>query len=105
MMPALFARKASDADAPNLNPWRPAIFDHPFAASGLSGPGAMEPHVAKTFAPIQLGTFPQDSYNVGLRIAHVPTLAELTARLGALPPDALMAAVLAESRNLQGDDS
>jgi hypothetical protein len=25
MMPALFARKASDADAPNLNPWRPAI--------------------------------------------------------------------------------
>jgi hypothetical protein len=29
MMPALFARKASDADAQILNPWRPAIFDHP----------------------------------------------------------------------------
>jgi hypothetical protein len=25
MMPALFVRKASDADAHILNPWRPAI--------------------------------------------------------------------------------
>jgi hypothetical protein len=56
----------------------------------------MEPYVAKTFAPIFLGTFRQDSFDVGQRIARVPTLAELTARLGALPPDALHAAVLAE---------
>jgi hypothetical protein len=56
----------------------------------------MEPTVAETFAPIQLGAFSQDSFDVGRRIARVPTLAELTARLGALPPDALKAAVLAE---------
>jgi hypothetical protein len=46
--------------------------------------------------PIYLGSFPQDSIDVGHRIEHVPTLAELTARLGALPADALKAAVAAE---------
>lgn len=50
----------------------------------------------ENFSPIGLPGLPQDSYNVGQRIAHVPTLTELTARLGALPPAALKAAVLAE---------
>jgi hypothetical protein len=52
--------------------------------------------LAETFTPICLGTFLQDSFDVGQRLARVPTLVELTARLGALPADALKAAVLAE---------
>ena len=52
--------------------------------------------MAAVFTPIYLGTFPQDSYDVGQRLARVPTLVELTARLGALPAEALMAAVAAE---------
>jgi hypothetical protein len=56
----------------------------------------MEPYVAEPFAPIYLGTFRQDSFDVGQRLARVPTLVELTARLGALPADALKAAVVAE---------
>ena len=50
----------------------------------------------ENFTPIELPGLPQDSYNVGQRIARVPTLTELTARLGALPPAALKAAIRAE---------
>jgi hypothetical protein len=45
MMPAL-ARKASDADAPNLNPWRPAIFDHPLPRRVFPGRTSWRPTVA-----------------------------------------------------------
>ena len=48
------------------------------------------------FLPIVLPDLPQDSFSVGQRLEHVPTLSELTARLGALPADALRAAVQAE---------
>jgi hypothetical protein len=46
--------------------------------------------------PIYIGSFSPDAVNVALQLARVPTLSELTARLGALPSDALAAAVRAE---------
>jgi hypothetical protein len=55
----------------------------------------METFVAD-FAPIYTGQFPQDSFNVAQKLQRVPTLTELTARLGALPREALAAAVAAE---------
>ncbi|SHH17119.1 hypothetical protein [Bradyrhizobium erythrophlei] len=48
------------------------------------------------FAPIYTGTFSQSSFDVSLKLQGIPTLAELTARLGALPREALAAAVAAE---------
>jgi hypothetical protein len=56
----------------------------------------MEPTVADNFAPIYTGTFSQSSFDVGEKLRGVPTLTELTARLGALPREALAAAVAAE---------
>jgi hypothetical protein len=52
--------------------------------------------VAEPFAPIYTGTFSQSSYDVAEKLRNVPTLTELTARLGALPREALAAAVAAE---------
>lgn len=49
-----------------------------------------------TFAPIYTGEFSQDSYAVAEKLRGIPTLTELTARLGALPREALAAAVKAE---------
>jgi hypothetical protein len=48
------------------------------------------------FAPIYTGQFSQNNFNVLQKLHGVPTLVELTARLGALPEDALKAAVKAE---------
>jgi hypothetical protein len=56
----------------------------------------MEPYVAGLFTPIFTGTFSQANYDVAERLRGVPTLAELTARLGALPRGALAAAMAAE---------
>ena len=56
----------------------------------------MEPIVAGPFAPIYTGEFSQSSFDVADKLRGIPTLAELTARLGALPRDALAAAVAAE---------
>jgi hypothetical protein len=57
----------------------------------------MEPLVAEEpFTPIFTGTFSQSSYDVAEKLRNVPTLTELTARLGALPREALAAAVEAE---------
>jgi hypothetical protein len=52
--------------------------------------------VAEPFAPIYTGTFSQSSFDVAEKLRNVPTLTELTARLGALPREALAAAVAAE---------
>jgi len=52
--------------------------------------------VAGPFTPIYTGTFSQSSYDVADKLRNVPTLTELTARLGALPSEALAAAVAAE---------
>jgi hypothetical protein len=54
------------------------------------------PIVAEPFAPIYTGTFSQSSFDVALKLQGIPTLTELTARLGALPREALAAAVAAE---------
>lgn len=56
----------------------------------------MEPAVPALFAPIYTGEFSQSSFDVGEKLRGIPTLAELTARLGALPREALAAAVAAE---------
>jgi hypothetical protein len=56
----------------------------------------VEPYVAGPFTPIYTGTFSQSSYDVAEKLRNVPTLTELTARLGALPREALAAAVAAE---------
>jgi hypothetical protein len=43
---------------PHFNPWRPAIYRSPFAASGLSGPDAMETTMRKLLSfLIALGAF------------------------------------------------
>jgi hypothetical protein len=47
MMTALLVRKASDADAPNFNPWRPAIFDHPFPRRVFPGRTSWRPAMRK----------------------------------------------------------
>jgi hypothetical protein len=52
--------------------------------------------VVDKFAPIYTGEFSQSSFDVAQKLQTVPTLAELTARLGALPREALAAAVAAE---------
>jgi hypothetical protein len=52
--------------------------------------------VADPFIPIYTGAFSQSSYDVAEKLRSVPTLTELTARLGALPSAALEAAVAAE---------
>jgi hypothetical protein len=51
---------------------------------------------AAVLAPIYTGEFSQQSFDVAMKLAGVPTLTELTARLGALPREALAAAVKAE---------
>lgn len=92
------ARKACYADAKSKSR-RPAEIEKisPFAASGLSGVGRLELYaVADNFRPIYTGTFSQSSYDVAEKLRNVPTLTELTARLGALPREALAAAVAAE---------
>jgi hypothetical protein len=48
ILPALFARKANDADALKLNLWRPAIFDHPQPRRVFSGRTSWRLHDAKT---------------------------------------------------------
>jgi hypothetical protein len=79
------------------NPRRPAdLIDHPIA-SGLSRAGRRgDSTVAEPFAPIYTGEFSQSSFDVAQKLQGLPTLAELTARLGALPREALAAAVTAE---------
>ena len=52
--------------------------------------------MAEPFAPIYTGTFSQSSFDVAIKLQGVPTLTELTARLGALPREALTAALAAE---------
>lgn len=52
--------------------------------------------MVETFAPIVLPGLSQENTDVALRLAPIPTMVELTARLGALPPAALAAAVKAE---------
>jgi hypothetical protein len=52
--------------------------------------------VAEPFAPIYTGTFSQSNFEVAQKLQGIPTLTELTARLGALPREALAAAVAAE---------
>lgn len=52
--------------------------------------------MAEPFAPIYTGEFSQSSFDVAQKLQGLPTLAELTARLGALPREALAAAVTAE---------
>jgi hypothetical protein len=52
--------------------------------------------VADPFTPIYTGAFSQNSFDVGEKLRGIPTLTELTARLGALPSAALEAAVRAE---------
>jgi hypothetical protein len=52
--------------------------------------------VAKSFTPIFTGTFSQENFDVSEKLRTIPTLVELTARLGALPEGALKAAVTAE---------
>jgi hypothetical protein len=56
----------------------------------------VEPYVAGPFTPIYTGTFSQSSYDVAEKLRNIPTLVELTARLGALPKEALVAAITAE---------
>jgi hypothetical protein len=56
----------------------------------------MEPNVAGPFTPIYTGEFSQSSFDVAAKLQGIPTLTELTARLGALPREALAAAVAAE---------
>ena len=52
--------------------------------------------MAEPFTPIYAGEFSQSNFDVAGKIRGVPTLTELTARLGALPREALAAAVAAE---------
>jgi hypothetical protein len=63
---------------------------------GLSGLGAWRPIVAEPFTPIYTGEFSQSSFDVSEKLRGIPTLTELTARLGALPREALAAATAAE---------
>jgi hypothetical protein len=69
----------------------------PDRVQGLSRPGRYGVStVAEPFTPIYTGEFSQSSFDVSEKLRGVPTLTELTARLGALPREALVAAVAAE---------
>ena len=84
------ATKISTRDVPAISPItrpRPGLFQ----AGGVT-----EPYVSDTFAPIVLPGLSQDNVDVAQRLAPIPTMVELTARLGALPPEALASAVKAE---------